>query len=215
MINSSVFALYNKDNANEFEGSWLAPLARQLIEAPEEVRLGRPVKLSHFPAFSFAASLGFKHLNYVATTGGAGTGHFYCIDQNHAGFIGRALAGKNLDYLGIEFTTVAIGDCWRTLADQAEGASICELCIAHKSADEETPETCKALAYLVTKLKIQKFHLWSAEFEPQSVDAFADEIEALKNTTLQVVDICDVSKSPPEDEIRHSKLNDIVARNQK
>jgi hypothetical protein len=107
------------------------------------------------PLLLSISSLGFKQLNYVATTGGAGTGHFYWIDQNHAGFIGRALARKNLDYLGIEFTTVAIGDCWRTLADQAEGASICELCIAHKSADEETEESCKALAYLVTKLKVQ------------------------------------------------------------
>jgi hypothetical protein len=79
---------------------------------------------------------------------------------------------------------VSTGDCWRTLADQAEGASICELCIAHKSADEGNPETCQALAYLCTKLKVQKFHLWSAEFEPKSVDAFA-EIEELNNTTLE------------------------------
>jgi hypothetical protein len=101
------------------------------------------------------------------------------------------------------------------MADEAESTSVYELYVSHKSGDEETPETCAALAYLCTKLKVQTFHLWCADFEAGSIDAFEKGLEELGNTTLQTVDICDVSESPPNDEIRHTRLDEFVARNRK
>jgi hypothetical protein len=216
MIASSMLSLFTKDNVQDLEDSWLAPLAHQLIEAPGEVRVSKALKLSHFPLFSLACSLGFKKLTYNATTGGAGSGHFYWIDPTHASLIGQALAqAGNLHCFGIEFTTVANGQCWKTMADEAKSISVDELYVSHKSGDGETPETCAALAYLCTKLKVQLFHLWCADFEARSIDAFVKGLEELGNTTLHTVDICDVSQSPPDDEIRHTRLDKFVARNRK
>jgi hypothetical protein len=212
MIDSSKLTLYTKDNANAFEDTWLAPLARQLIAVPEDIRAVKAVIISHFPAFSLAVSLGYKKLTYNALTGGSGSGHFYWIDKEHAALIGQALLlGTHFEYFGIEFTTVANGQCWKTMADEAESISVDELCIYHKSGNEETPETCAALAYLCTKLKVQTFHLWCADFEAGSIDAFVKGLEELGNTTLQTIDICDICKPKPNNIV----LDKFVARNPK
>lgn len=213
MFDSSMLTLYTKDNVEELEDSNLAHLAHQLTSAPEELRSSKPVRFSHFPALSLAASLGFKQMVYDATSGGVGFDHYYWIDYNHASLIGQAIAGKAIDYLAIEFTTVATSQCWKILADQAEGATVRQLCISHKSGDEESPDTCAALAHLCTKLKVQKFHLWCLEFETGSVDSFVSCLKDLDNKSLIEVDICDLNKSPPDDEINNVKLEQFVARN--
>lgn len=181
--------------------------------ATEEHRSSKAFTLSHFRLFRLAVSLGFKKITYDATTGGTGTGQSYLIDQEHAALIGQTLAGKHLDFFTIEFTTVASSKCWKALANNADDATVRELCISHKSIDAETPETCSALAELCTKLQVQSLHVWSSEFEDGSLNAFVQSLEDLHNATLQAVDIRDVSKLPPSDKIRHSKLDIYVIRN--
>jgi len=57
--------------------------------------------------------------------------------------------------------------------------------------------------------------LWAPEFDDGALDAFAKTLCMLKNTTLTEADICDVSKSEPDDRIRNSKIEAILSANRK
>lgn len=206
----SMPTFYNQESSHEMDDCWVS---RALIMATDEHRASKTFTLSHFPLFRLASGLGFKRLTYSALTGGAGLGQSYWIDQEHASLIGSTISHKDFDFLSIEFTTVATSKCWRMLADKAEGAIVRELCISHKSRDEETRETCAALAYLCTKLRVQDFRLLAADFEDGSIDAFAECLAEMDNTTLQAIDIRDFSKSYPYDRISHAQLDEFVISN--
>lgn len=172
---------------------------------PEEHRENKTFTISQadFPFFSLAASLGFKKLTYNA----------HGIDREHAARIGQALSRKHLDYFAIEFASVESSG-WRALANAAEGTTVRELCIVHKSTGgDETRETCEELAYLCTNINAQMFRLMSSKFEEGSVNAFAECLAELDNTTLQEVDIRDISKPHPSDQITHSQLDEFVLSN--
>jgi hypothetical protein len=206
----SMLAFYNQESSHEMDDCWVS---RALITATEEHRASKTFTLSHFPLFRLASSLGSKRLVYSAVTGDAGPGQSYWIDQEHASLIGSTISRKHFDSLSIEFTTVATSKCWRTLAERAEGATVRELCISHKSRDEETRETCAALAYLCTKLRVRSFRLLAGDFEDGSINSFAECLAEMDNTTLQALDIRDFFRPQPYDRISHAQLDEFVISN--
>ena len=67
----------------------------------------------------------------------------------------------------------------------------------------------------ITKLKTKTFHLWAGEFDPGSLEEFCHTMHKTDNKTLVTLDICDVSKPEPEDQILLPQIDSLIERNKK
>lgn len=170
-----------------------------------------PITLADFGVFSLAMHLGFTRVTYQAEYRTTDNMYFWITDL-HAQRIGEVLTPA-LEHFGLQLTRCE-NDGYRRIADHAHPTvQLEELIISHKTADEETPASCRDLAYLTTKLKVKLLRLWTAEYEDGALDALAGELRTLGNTTLVKVDVCDVTKDEPDDVIRHAALDALVAAN--
>ncbi len=170
-----------------------------------------PITLADFGVFSLAMHLGFTRVTYQAeyrTTDRA----YYWITDLHAQRIGEVLTPA-LEHFVLQLTRCE-HDGYRRIADHAHPTvQLEELIISHKTGDEETPDSCRDLAYCVTKLRVKLLRLWCAEYEPGALDALAEELTALGNTTLLKADVCDITRSEPDDVLRHPALEALTAAN--
>lgn len=170
-----------------------------------------PITLADFGVFSLAMHLGFTRVTYQAEHRTTDNAYFWITDL-HAQRIGEVLTPA-LEHFCLQLTRCE-HDGYRLIADHAHPTvQLEELIISHKTGDEETPESCRALAYCATKLRVKLLRLWCAEYEPGALDALAAELAALQNTTLVKVDVCDITKSEPDDVIHHPALDALVAAN--
>jgi hypothetical protein len=170
-----------------------------------------PITLADFGVFSLAMHLGFTRVTYQAEYRTTDDAYFWITDL-HAQRIGEVLTPA-LEHFGLQLTRCE-HDGYRRIADHAHPTvQLEELLISHKTADEETPDSCRDLAHLVTMLKVKLLRLWTAEYEDGALDALADELRALGNTTLVKIDVCDLTKAEPDDVIHHEALDALVAAN--
>jgi hypothetical protein len=185
----------------------LAPYLEELARRDRNA----PVALADFGVFSLGMHLGFTRVTYQAEYRTTDNAYFWITDL-HAQRIGEVLTPA-LEHFCLALTRCE-SDGYRRIADHAHPTvQLEELIIAHKTADEESPATCRDLAYLATKLKVKLLRVWCAEYEPGALDALADELTALGNATLLKIDVCDVTKPEPDDVIHHPALEALTAAN--
>lgn len=185
----------------------LAPYAAELQQRDRNA----PIRVADFGVFSLAMHLGFTRVTYQAEYRTTDDLYFWITDL-HAQRIGEALTPA-LEHFCLALTRCE-NDGYRRIADHAHPTvRLEELIIAHKTADEETPASCRDLAYLATTLRVKLLRLWTAEYEPGALDALADELQRLGNTTLVKIDVCDISKQEPDDVLHHPALDALTAAN--
>lgn len=165
-----------------------------------------------FSRFALLNEIGWGQLFYESHL--IEGGMMYWMTDIHAEAIGRALR-PTLKYLRLDLTMLA-GDGFTLMANAASAELRLEtLCIAHRAADAVTSSEARGLARLVTKVGVASLSLWAAEFDEGSLDALAEELGLLRNTGLKAVDICDLTKSEPDDKVTHLGLIELVQRNAK
>jgi hypothetical protein len=192
-----------------YEPDQMQPGDRQLLEQLEPLDRGKPYTLRGILFFSMAVKRNFKRLTYDART--RDDGAFFWITDEHARLLGAALT-KSLDQFGLLLTTFA-GDGLGLIGDTlAEGVTLDEVTIAHKSADEVTTTEATGFGRLLTRARTRVVHLWAAEFVNGALDELERTLGTLGNQTLEEADICDISKPEPEDRIHHSGIEGLVAR---
>lgn len=193
-----------------FDPARSTPEQEQLLLQLAWHPLGDPIQVTGFGAFSMATQLGYRKVTYH--TAELSSGHLYWVTDEHA----RAIAGAlvpGLAYLGLTITTLE-GDGFTILAEQVpEGISIAEVLVKHVSGDEVTVVEAVGLARLLHRLSTRTFSLWAGEFEPGALDAFARELMRLDDPHLQVLDVCDVTRPEPGDQIPVPLLDALLERN--
>jgi hypothetical protein len=197
--------LYDPNRPGEVQ-----PGDHEILEQLRPLDREEPYTLRGLLPFSMAVRLGFKRLTYDART--RDDGALFWITDEHARLLGAALTAS-LEQFGLMFTTFA-GDGLGLVAEgMADGVTLGDVTIAHKTGDEVTETEATGLGRLLTRTRTRTVHLWAAEFTPGALDAFERTLVTLGNRTLEEADICDVSKPEPEDRIHHPGIAALVARN--
>ena len=166
--------------------------------------------VSAFGHFVLLNELGWRRIRYESFR--LATGHMFWMTDEHAAAIGRALR-PTLRHLRIDLTTLA-GDGFTVMAGSLEADIVLDdLCIAHRSGDEVTVLEARGLARFATRAQAASLSLWASGFEPGALAAMAEELGRLENTCLREIDVCDLRKEEPDDEIVHPALAALVQRN--
>lgn len=198
------YDLYVPGILGEHEDEVLRQVAWMQRDAPFTVR--------NFTVFSMVLQHGFRHVTYASHL--LESGHMYWLTDEHAEAIGQALL-PGLHYLGLLLTRPQ-GRGFQRMADRIEeGVTVEELLIKHESGDEVTILEAEGVVELATCLKARTLHLWAAEFEPGALDALCDALIVADNETLIEIDVCDLTKPEPEDQIPLPALTVLLARNRK
>lgn len=162
------------------------------------------VTIAGFDCFAMLMELGWERVCYESHL--IDGGYMYWMSNEHGKAIGESLR-PSLKELRIDLTILQ-DDGFSAMANSiSPGIQTSELFINHRSGDEVGINEVKGLARLIEKLQVKKFHLWAPEYEDGVLDIFLSELKSLKNKSLNCVDICDTSKSEPEDQIVHIELN--------
>ncbi len=172
-----------------------------------------PVTVQDFHSFSIVSQLGFKKIKYESQHLQMDDGMaIFWINHEHAASIGKVL-NSSIQELILMCSTEEEG-AFAVMADQiSEGVCIDSLAISHITYDEVTAHEVKGLARLITRLKCRSFTLWAAEYDPEVLDLFTNELQQIKNTTLQQVFIGDSTRESGEDEIKVPVLLQLAASN--
>lgn len=169
-----------------------------------------PLTVRGFGVFSMVLSLGYRKVTYE--THALESGHLFWLTDEHADAIGRVME-PGMDFLGLVMTTLA-GDGFSVLSEAiVKKVTIPEVLVKHTSGDEVTPLEAAGLAKLVTRLEVRTFSLWAGEFHPDALDQLVDVLTELDNRTLQVLDVCDMTRPEPDDQIPVPRLDELLARN--
>jgi hypothetical protein len=186
-------------------------LDRQLDAQLETLNPSAPITIRGFRPFTLLLHRGFKSISYAAETRPQ-DGAMYWITEDHARRIGAALAG-HLQAFTLCLTTFEDDGACALAEALSSDLRIDEVTFSHKTADEVTHREARGFARLVTQVQARKGHLWAGGFAPGSLDVLLQELSKLDNTTLQDLDVCDLSLSEPEDRILDPGLEAFTRKN--
>lgn len=169
-----------------------------------------PLTIGEFTVFSAVVMNDFKNVCYESYDRG---GLMFWITDKHAKQIGKALSGRSLEGLMLCLTRFENDDGFDRVIENAGGSTIDTLTISHKTADEETAASMKAIARAAHHFSCRRLVVWCSEYESDAVEALGNELLRLDNRRVREFDICDTSLPEPDDVLSHPTLEAIVAKN--
>lgn len=170
------------------------------------------LRLRSFPVFAAAVALGFERVGYTSYV--RPDGSMMWITEEHARMIGRALR-PGLRAFHLDLTMFAPGAAAALAEATPPGLQLDELVFSHKSGDEVCAEEATGLAALAHRVDAEVVRIWAGEFDADSMEAFAAELERRGNTSVVEVDSCDVNRPEPDDRFDDPAVAAITARNRR